>query len=300
MLCLITIHFLIASFLFFLFFSNKHDTYIVFLIFIKLIDFVFIYSILLYQAGRSWELFDIRDEIEMTKNSVERLDSQMTVLTQDVATLSQEVRTTLALLQQVCERGGALPPQTTQSCEFLPVRQNPTNPFLSRRSSSQPLRPSSDMQESEDDGPKHAPSTTHSETQTDWYLLDDILSRRMDPGSPPPNSGYSSCSSNEDRVRFLIGHPSIPREDVDYGLDDPASLKSIKDPPSHGTTHYVRTARFWSSADSETSSSVPSSRFRNSINGSSSRESNARSDVPEHIVDIDGSTSIRRKLSTEL
>lgn len=241
----------------------------------------------------------------MTKNSVERLDSQMTALTHDVATLSQEVRTTLALLQQMCERGTAAPPQTTQSCEFLPIRQNPTNPFLSRRSSSQPLRPSLDMQASIDDGHKITPSTAHSETQTDWYLLDDVLNRRTDPGSPPPNSGYSSCSSNEDRVRFLIGHPSIQRDDGDYGLDDPTILKSStssqasKD-PSHGTTHYVRTARFWSSADSETSSSVPSSRFRNSINGSSSRESNVRSDVPEHIVDIDGSTSIRRKLSTEL
>lgn len=253
-------------------------------------------------AGRSWELFDIRDEIEMTKNSVERLDSQMAALTHDVATLSQEVRTTLVLLQQVCERGTAVPPQTTQSCEFLPLRQNPTNPFLSRRSSSQPLRPSGDMQQMEEDGLKQTPSTTNCETQTDWYLLDDIISRRTDPSSPPPNSGYSSWSSNEDRVRFLIGHPSISRDDGDYGLDDNTSLKNSqtnKDLPSHGTAHYVRAAKFWSSADSETSSSVPSSRYRNSINGSS-RDSNARSDGPEHIVDIDGSTSIRRKLSTEL
>ncbi|KFM57464.1 Potassium voltage-gated channel subfamily H member 8, partial [Stegodyphus mimosarum] len=252
--------------------------------------------------GRSWEIFDIRDEIEMTKNSVERLDSQMTSLTQDVATLSQEVRTTLALLQQVCERGGAFPPQTTQSCEFLPIRQLPTNPFLPRRSSSQPLRvPSTgDLGDLEEE---QTPSTVNSETQTDWYLLDEIIIRRPDPGSPPPNSGYSSCSSNEDRVRFHIGHASstsVTREDGDYSLDD-SVLKSIstKDTSSHcGSSgqHYVRTARFWSSADPETS--VPSSRFRSSMNGN--RDSNARSDVPEHIVDIDGSTSIRRKLSTEL
>ncbi|GIY80037.1 potassium voltage-gated channel subfamily H member 8 [Caerostris darwini] len=248
--------------------------------------------------GRSWDIFDIRDEIEITKNSVERLDSQMTSLTQDVANLSQEVRTTLALLQQKYECTVTLP-QTSQSCESLPIRKHATNPLLPRRASSQPLRlPSGDQTnnnnpEEEQQQQPTTPSIVDSETQTDFYLLDDILYKRSERCPPlQRNSGCCACSPSEEKVTFLVGHSSTG-EDNNYLLDftTPQGSRSREASPREAT----RMATFSSSSDA----SVPSSRFRNSMNGS--RESNARSEVLEQIVvDIDGSTSLRRKLSTEL
>ncbi|XP_015924116.1 voltage-gated delayed rectifier potassium channel KCNH8 isoform X2 [Parasteatoda tepidariorum] len=247
---------------------------------------------------RSWDNFDIRDEIELTKNSVERLDSQMTTLTQDVASLSQEVRLILALLTEKYESRVALPPQISQSCESLPSRQCPTNTFLPRRASSQPLRlPSTGSRQGGEIEEKLSPSTVESETQTDWYLLDDILNRRCP--TTIRNSGCPCSPQSEERVKFLIGPSTSVREDEGYN-STPQSIWSKETSPhdSGGSgTHNIRMAAFWSSADSETS--VPSSsRYRSSMNGS--RDSTARNDVPEHIIEIDGSTSIRRKLSTEL
>ncbi|GBL88640.1 hypothetical protein AVEN_195636-1 [Araneus ventricosus] len=246
--------------------------------------------------GRSWDIFDIRDEIEVTKNSVERLDSQMTSLTQDVANLSQEVRTTLALLQQKYECSVTLP-QTSQSCESLPIRKHATNPLLPRRASSQPLRLPSGDQTNQEELP--TPSTVDTEAQTDFYLLDDILYKRSERCPPlQRNSGCCACSPSEEKVTFLVGHSTTTGstgEDGNFKLDFATSqgTRSKETSPREST----RMATFWSSSNSD--ASVPSSRFRNSMNGS--RESNARNDVPEEIVvDIDGSTSLRRKLSTEL
>ncbi|KAF8794758.1 Potassium voltage-gated channel subfamily H like protein [Argiope bruennichi] len=245
---------------------------------------------------RSWDIFDIRDEIEITKNSVERLDSQMTSLTQDVANLSQEVRTTLALLQQKYECTVTLP-QTSQSCESLPIRKHANNPLLPRRASSQPLRLPSGDQTTQEELP--TPSMIDTEAQTDFYLLDDILYKRSERCPPlQRNSGCCACSPSEEKVTLLVGHSTAAGsvgEDGNYKLDFATSqgCRSKETSPREST----RMATFWSSSTSD--ASVPSSRFRNSMNGS--RESNARSDVPEEIVvDIDGSTSLRRKLSTEL
>ncbi|GFY77085.1 uncharacterized protein TNIN_462261 [Trichonephila inaurata madagascariensis] len=251
-----------------------------------------------FYLGRSWDIFDIRDEIEITKNSVERLDSQMTSLTQDVAILSQEVRTTLALLQQKYECTVTLP-QTSQSCESLPIRKHSTNPLLPRRASSQPLRlPSGDQTTNQEEQQQPSPSITDSETQTDFYLLDDILYKRSERCPPlQRNSGCCACSPGEEKVTFLVGHSTSPTgasgDDGNYKLDFATGTRSKETIPREST----KMTTFWSSATSD--ASVPSSRFRNSMNGS--RESNARNDVPEEIVvDIDGSTSLRRKLSTEL
>lgn len=258
-----------------------------------------------FPTGKSWDIFDIRDEIEMTKNSVERLDNQMTSLTQDVANLSQEVRTTLILLQQKYECTVTLP-QTSQSCESLPMRKHPANPALPRRACSQPLRlPSGeqiiDVQETR--------SHVHnSETQTDLYLLDDIiLQRRSSENSSERSSmerssersierseryplqrtsGCCSCSPVEDKVQFVVGPPAADSEPAEYG--------GVRSP-----RETARMAAFWRSASPDDASVPSSTRFRSSVNGG--RDSNARSDVPgEIVVDIDGSTSLRRKLSTEL
>lgn len=52
--------------------------------------------------GRAWEGFEVREEIEMMRSSVERLDNQIAVLSQDITSLSDNVRTSLSLLQQLC------------------------------------------------------------------------------------------------------------------------------------------------------------------------------------------------------
>ncbi|KAG8184927.1 hypothetical protein JTE90_017780 [Oedothorax gibbosus] len=270
---------------------------------------------------KSWDFFDIRDEIEMTKTSVERLDSQMTSLTQDVANLSQEVRTTLILLQQKFECTVTLP-QTTQSCESLPMRKHPGNPSLPRRACSQPIGlPSGDQTARDVAHETLRPHHFHnSETQTDLYLLDDILQRRFSPENfslserssdksslersfersverssverserypLQRTSGCSSFSLGEDKVEFVVGPPVS-------GDEAPETTGGgLRSPKESRDNNNSRMAAFWRSASPD-DQPVPSSssRFRSSVNGG--RDSNARSDVPgEIVVDIDGSTSLR-------
>lgn len=208
------------------------------------------------QLGKPPEAFELRDEMEVLRTSVDRLDTQLKSVTQDVSNITHDVRTALRLLQQLC---------------------GPS------RTSSSPL-------------PNPGPLQYASQScQTDWCLLEDMLAKMADSGSPPPNSGYSSGSSNEERVRFVIGQPSptIQRGGPTYSASEVASSEDsgLLTVSRDLNSPYALSTRSW-----HMSSEFPMSNDITAASSPSRPLDVAKS--PEHIVDIE--ESLRRRLSTEL
>lgn len=181
---------------------------------------------------------DLREEVELTRASVERLDSQLNHLTQDVAKLGAEVRLSLALLQQLSKSGSgqscvaAPQPDKAQSCQEMDkagkacAETEPSSVMSPKRVPTSPLRAGACPQILLV-GPAQRRSQTRS-VQTERFLLDDLLCKLADAGSPPPNSGYSSSSSNEERVRYLIGmHCQRNTEDSESISDDSVLKNSL-------------------------------------------------------------------------
>lgn len=102
-----------------------------------------------------------------------------------------------------------------------------------------------------------------------------MLVKMADSGSPPPNSGYSSGSSNEERVKFIIGHPS-PRRCIASSSEDSALLSVSRD---HLVASATLSPRSWQVSSEFTE--VPASPGRH-----------------DHVVDVED--TLRRRLSTEL
>ncbi|XP_075752154.1 voltage-gated delayed rectifier potassium channel KCNH8 [Rhipicephalus microplus] len=225
--------------------------------------------------GRSVELFELRDEMEQLRGSVERLDAQLKSVSQDVGGLTQELRASARLLQQLCSGcvqlatrspgtppGGIKLPPTQQDQQHQTPLGSPNGllqsppPFSVTTMQSQ-LR------------------VSHQGSQTDCSLLEEMLIKMADSGSPPPNSGYSSGSSNEERVKFIIGHPS-PRRCIASSSEDSALLSVSRD---HLVPSTTLSSRSWQV--STEFSEVPASPGR-----------------PDHVIDVE--ESLRRRLSTEL
>lgn len=197
--------------------------------------------------GRSVELFELRDEMEQLRGSVDRLDAQLKNVSQDVSGLTQELRASARLLQQLCNgcqpASPPLPPQPSP-------HPQPLCPVPPRR-------------------------VSHQGSQTDCSLLEEMLVKMADSGSPPPNSGYSSGSSNEERVKFIIGHPS-PRRCIASSSEDSALLSVSRD---HLVASATLSPRSWQVSSEFTE--VPASPGRH-----------------DHVVDVED--TLRRRLSTEL
>jgi len=190
---------------------------------------------------------DMKEEIELTRCSVDRLDSQMTSMRQDMGRITEDLKTAMALLQKICSSGSTtqtvgflttprLPQEKTVSCQEIASRSDDATPSHLENLSQKCSSPSSMTNSSSCS--QMLPQTTlkpssgcdllrinRSQTrasQTDRSLLEDFLTKMTDSGSPPPNSGYSSSSSNEDRVRLLIGMHGSQRntEDSESASDD--------------------------------------------------------------------------------
>ncbi|XP_022239906.1 potassium voltage-gated channel subfamily H member 8-like [Limulus polyphemus] len=164
--------------------------------------------------GRTLELYELREELEVTKNNLEKLDTQMTALIKNVASLSNDVRVTLTLVQRFTARASSGPFQAhyqdfSQECYV-------SKPFT--QFSSQPSGISYTQTEVDQETRLRATSRI---TQTDSYLLNDLSNDQGEYQSPPPNSGYSSSSSNEEKARFVIGNVSfITKEEEEIMCDD--------------------------------------------------------------------------------
>jgi potassium voltage-gated channel Eag-related subfamily H protein 8 len=191
------------------------------------------------------EKLDLKEEIELTRCSVDRLDSQMLSIKQDMSKLSDDLKTAMALLQQLCSTSGAssasttssrLPQDKTVSCQDITnctagdltairvLDDKCSSPSLTNSSSCSQIKlPQLPSNVKPVGITGEVPSRVWSQTrgsQTDRSLLEDFL-KMTDSGSPPPNSGYSSSSSNEDRVRLLIGmHCQRNTEDSESASDD--------------------------------------------------------------------------------
>uniref|UniRef100_L7M9E4 Voltage-gated inwardly rectifying potassium channel KCNH3 n=1 Tax=Rhipicephalus pulchellus TaxID=72859 RepID=L7M9E4_RHIPC len=225
--------------------------------------------------GRSVELFELRDEMEQLRGSVERLDAQLKSVSQDVGGLTQELRASARLLQQLCSGcvqlatrspgtppgGVKLPPGQQQQQHQTPLGS--PNGLLQSPPPFSATTPQSQLR------------VSHQGSQTDCSLLEEMLIKMADSGSPPPNSGYSSGSSNEERVKFIIGHPS-PRRCIASSSEDSALLSVSRD---HLVPSTTLSSRSWQV--STEFSEVPASPGRT-----------------DHVIDVE--ESLRRRLSTEL
>ena len=248
--------------------------------------------------GSSAEKLDLKEEIELTRCSVDRLDSQMLQMRQDMSRLTDDLKIAMVLLQKLCSGMSStttgtkctstlaprLPSdgQTSVSCQEIASRSEQISPShaivdenVSQKCSSPSLTNSSSCsqmlpQTQSSVKPSIEPSSrTWSQTrssQTDRSLLEDFLTKITDSGSPPPNSGYSSSSSNEDRVRLMIGmHCQRNTEDSESASDDSVLRASnsltIQSTSSRDVSPFKGSRNSWSTSFGDSSlSPLPSPR----------------------------------------
>ena len=161
-------------------------------------------NIRLSSSASSAESIDMKDQLKMTQNSVTELDAKISVLCQDFDKMSADMKTIMFLMQKMYNSGEnasqneslrfAFSHPSVQSSECLSnktsLKVNTNANTLGQWSSAQlkdrvPLITTN--------ASKHL-AQTNSGTQTERFLLDDLLCKwaNTDSGSPPPNSGYSS------------------------------------------------------------------------------------------------------------
>lgn len=182
------------------------------------------------KTSSSLEKSELRVEVEMTRSSIERLDSQMTQIRQDMGRLTDDLRSAMLMLQQLCSSSSHSSSTRCQhdkaaSCqEITPHSETSSRPVsesLSQKCSSQSLTNSSSCSQLVVVAATKPSVRQTRSSQTERSLLDEFLNKITDSGSPPPNSGYSSSSSNEERVKFLIGMQSQKNaEDSESASDD--------------------------------------------------------------------------------
>lgn len=167
------------------------------------------------------EQSDLRDEVEATRTNVDHLDAQLTSLTRDVNKLGTELRLALSLLHQLVGNQKVQQDKpTTRSCEEVSATKTSCKLVIAeqQKGSSQSINVATI---------DHGHTKRSLQTQTERFLLDDLLSKLVDSGSPPPNSGYSSSSSNEERVRYLIGVHGQRTEDSESISEDSVLKNSL-------------------------------------------------------------------------
>ncbi|CAG2169674.1 unnamed protein product [Oppiella nova] len=189
----------------------------------------FIKNIRMSSSMSSADSVDVRDQLKITQTGVEELDTKLSTLTEDVDKVSHDMKTMMFILQKLYhlneETTHHIDTNLNQSLDSMSaktaVRNNLCQPMLKE---TQRLS----LNSSNICGSKYF-NKTSSGTQTDRSLLDDLLCKwaTTDSGSPPPNSGYSSSSSHEERMRFMTGVSHCSRIDVDNeSISDDSVLKN--------------------------------------------------------------------------
>lgn len=234
---------------------------------------------------------DSKDERELTRSSVDRLDSQMTALTQDVNKMSGEIKLILAILQKISLK---YPP--SDDGEKL-ENQAPKCSKDSNRCPGTVCAATVGTQ-------SHCTITKLTlGTQTERFLLEDLLTKLTDSGSPPPNSGYSSSSSNEEKVRYLAGLHWARNEDSESVSDDSVlknslTIQSITS--SRDVSPFKGSRNSWGTHTEPTPSPLPSPR---PLFGALQCPTSTQSVQSESQCAIDiesGTNPPKRKMSTEL
>ncbi|XP_013778933.1 potassium voltage-gated channel subfamily H member 8-like [Limulus polyphemus] len=169
--------------------------------------------------GRTLELYELHDELQIARNNLGRLDAQMESLTKSVVTLSDDVRVTLTLVRQLTthSRSGPLHTHYQDFSQYY---------YLSKsliQSSSQPTG-FSVFQSSVDQ--KTRLRVVSKTTQTDHYLQNDLSNEGRKYQASRPNSGYPSSSSNDDKVRLLIGNGFSVTKDDDGSISDDSVFRN--------------------------------------------------------------------------
>lgn len=188
----------------------------------------------------------LEDDVEATRSNVERLDSQLNRLNQEMLKLSSDVRLTMTLLQKLVlkseenntHNSRSNQSGVSQSCDPMMTglrggeesssSGGPDLDTVTDRGSSHSLMSGSCSQIRLSSSPAVVSKSTK-QTQTERLLLEDLLAKITDSGSPPPNSGYSSSSSNEEKVKYLTGaHCPRGTQDDSESISDDSVLR-----PSH-------------------------------------------------------------------
>lgn len=163
------------------------------------------------ERTRSKESHDAVDS-----SRIDRIDSQLNSLSCEMSKITSDMRLIMDFMRQMCgnnqsvdcsENGttttattissSKVATNTSTSEECRLVITDPSSPkcssLTSTSSCSQLLAPI-----------QIKVGSSNKYCQTERSLLDDLLTKMTDSGSPPPNSGYSSSSSNEEKVKYLI------------------------------------------------------------------------------------------------
>ena len=164
----------------------------------------FMKNIRMSSSMSSSDSLDVKDHLKITQNSVAELDTKITSMTEDIDKLSADMKTMMFLMQKMYNINGDGPQNesqkySVQSCDSIP---NKTTARVNDSLKPNQLSHSSSVQlkdtrlsaiTSNVNVTKHL-NQTNSGTQTEKFLLDDLLCKwaTTDSGSPPPNSGYSS------------------------------------------------------------------------------------------------------------
>ena len=281
---------------------------------------------------------NLREEVELTRSCMERFDTQMSQMREDMAHLSQEFKHVMSLLQNLCASHGNLNDNQSSlnkasSCREIPQSVDKegtpaavTCSSLSQKCSPQPhsLTNSSSCSQLTKGGPNSKGSCLKSVIQTrnsqaERSLLDEYLNKITDCGSPPPNSGYSSSSSNEGKVKILIGKQSQKHaEDSESTSDDSVlrasnsltiqSMSSREVSPFRGSrsswtaaqsladTSFVSPPLLHSSCRPQKSEPQSSSRLNRSLTAESGRQCSIDMEETSSSSQADGQTSQSRSL----
>ena len=180
-----------------------------------------------------------REKAELTRSSVERLDSQMSQMRQDMVRLTDELRGVTLMLQQLCTDSAAprteavlppLVPPSRPTADQCPTDDQQERGRCSLQQSSSNCQPCCQQLGSGVASPRpcaRSAGSSHTRaSQTECSLLDELLNKISDSGSPPPNSGYSSSSSNETTKLLMIGMQAQRNADDSETASDDSVLRA--------------------------------------------------------------------------
>ncbi|CAG2111776.1 unnamed protein product, partial [Medioppia subpectinata] len=274
----------------------------------------FIKNIRMSSSMSSADSVDVKDQLKVTQSGVEELDTKLSHLTEDVDKVSHDMKTMMFILQKILhfneETNHQTEPNLNQSWDSMPnkttVRLNNINNLC------QPLLKEThrlSLNTSNICGAKYF-NKTSTGTQTDRSLLDDLLCKwaNTDSGSPPPNSGYSSSSSHEERMRFMTGISHCSRIDVDNEsnsddsvLKNSLTIQSLTS--SRDVSPFKPSRNSWNTASNENFvSPLPSPRpsvANQSQHQTSDTQTQCTITIDDNVNTVHNQTN-RLKLSTEL
>jgi len=226
--------------------------------------------------------------------SIEKIDSQLNLVSQDVNKLTNDIKLILSFIKKLDEIK-ALNYQKLSRAESISYSTIKDSSCYNHGK----IKSNTRFNSIDDSFAK-----VTSSTQTEKFLLDKLITKLTDSGSPPPNSGYSSSSSNEDKVRYMINLHPTRTEDTESISEETMSkaLLTVQNLNLNKDTSLVKGAKnSWNLPFSDNQLSPPTSKPAATL-PSSNLTTQSES---QFAINIDNNATtrtrnIKRNLSTEL